>query len=674
MSTTSGGDSRIDDPLEAERLRIDRLYGHAFSSQAGALAVAAGVAVIFGAEGTPAVARAWLVAIGLTVALRVFLAWRYLRGGRQRRSPAHWERRFWGSALLSGMTWGAAGVLFFDPGAPTHQIMLLVVLAGMSSVAVPVMAASVAAAAAFVVPAVLPVAVRLWGQGDQDSAALGLLALVLVGVLLTIARNMNRTIRDAVGLQVRNARLTAQAEERAAVLERARAEMLADQEVALTVFRSILSNQGLDAPNLAWHIASHSMFNGDLLLVDTRPDGRQHLLLGDFTGHGLGASLGSLVVANIFRAMTAKGFSIAAIATEINRKLHLQLPPNIFFAACLAELDPRSGHLMVWNAGLPSVYLLRAEDGTIKQRLESLHPPLGILPEEAFEPCPLALRVVEGDQLFMATDGVIEQVNPAGEQFGTRRLEEVLNRVHAIDKLNIALCQALKAFCGGAGQTDDITYLAVVSDPAVGDWASGDVSQGADLGQLGAWKFSLDLEGRSMSGVDPVPLVAHVVQELNHRRVDLGEFQLILGELYKNALDHGLLRLDSALKDTPEGFMEYYARRQERLESLAEGNIRLEVSHRAVGDHGGRLELRICDSGDGFDHRELERRFAANAGTHGRGVLLVRALCDRMSFEGAGNCVVASYTWPAASDPVGQPADGHRCAEPPAASRAEAAR
>ncbi len=63
--------------------------------------------------------------------------------------------------------------------------------------------------------------------------------------------------------------------------------------------------------------------NGDLLLAAARPDGVHHVLIGDFTGHGLSAAIGGPMAEDIFYAMTAKGLPLEEILLEINRKLYM---------------------------------------------------------------------------------------------------------------------------------------------------------------------------------------------------------------------------------------------------------------------------------------------------------------------------------------------------------------
>lgn len=64
---------------------------------------------------------------------------------------------------------------------------------------------------------------------------------------------------------------------------------------------------------------------------------------------------------------------------------------------------------------------------------------------------------------------------------------------------------------------------------------------------------------------------------------------MVVAELFFNALDHGLLLLGSALKETPQGFGEYYSQRTKRLADLEDGTIELRLIHE-LRDTGGVFE------------------------------------------------------------------------------------
>ena len=70
------------------------------------------------------------------------------------------------------------------------------------------------------------------------------------------------------------------------------------------------------SPNIRYLLSPYALFNGDLLLAACTPSGNMHLLLGDFTGHGLPAAVGAMPLAEVFYGMTAKGFGLAETLRE----------------------------------------------------------------------------------------------------------------------------------------------------------------------------------------------------------------------------------------------------------------------------------------------------------------------------------------------------------------------
>ncbi|HED18502.1 MAG TPA: hypothetical protein ENI74_03255 [Gammaproteobacteria bacterium] len=118
----------------------------------------------------------------------------------------------------------------------------------------------------------------------------------------------------------------------------------------------------------------------------------------------------------------------------------------------------------------------------------------------------------------------------------------------------------------------------------------------------------------------------------------------VLTELFNNALDHGVLGLDSSLKQDGEGFERYYNERQRRLAALDSGYVHLSV--RLVDmNKGGHILIQMEDSGAGFDWRaELFR--SADEGTYSRrGIGLVRQLCESITYREPGNRVEAVCRW-----------------------------
>jgi anti-sigma regulatory factor (Ser/Thr protein kinase) len=70
--------------------------------------------------------------------------------------------------------------------------------------------------------------------------------------------------------------------------------------------------------------------------------------------------------------------------------------------------------------------------------------------------------------------------------------------------------------------------------------------------------------------------------------------------------------------------------------------MELDLEWSAVGT-GGRLRLRIVDSGPGFDPESVPA-YSAGAAS-GRGIPLVRSLCSDLRYRGKANDVEAVYEW-----------------------------
>jgi two-component system, HptB-dependent secretion and biofilm response regulator len=118
----------------------------------------------------------------------------------------------------------------------------------------------------------------------------------------------------------------------------------------------------------------------------------------------------------------------------------------------------------------------------------------------------------------------------------------------------------------------------------------------------------------------------------------------ILAELLANAIDHGLLGLDSSMKSTPRGFAHYYEQRERLLTELRQGLLRIQITH-SRKDKGGRLIIQVQDSGPGFDFHRLVSGIGAQETYSGRGIPLVRASCESLTYHGNGNTAEAVYVW-----------------------------
>lgn len=85
-------------------------------------------------------------------------------------------------------------------------------------------------------------------------------------------------------------------------------------------------------------------------------------------------------------------------------------------------------------------------------------------------------------------------------------------------------------------------------------------------------KMHFNLRPRELADFDPLAVVTSLVNCVPAFKSHQSSLYIIIAELYMNALDHGVLKMDGSLKQS-EGFFRYYVERKERLVNLTEGWI-----------------------------------------------------------------------------------------------------
>ncbi len=409
---------------------------------------------------------------------------------------------------------------------------------------------------------------------------------------------------------------------------------LMDREHSIVehIFSNALKNNHFVEEIVEYHMSPASMFNGDLFLANRSPMGGSYVLLGDFTGHGLAAAVGALPTAQTFFAMTAKGLSVGDIAKEINSQLLHLLPDDMFCAACIFELTVNGTAASIWSGGMPETLLINVKEG-IRQRIPSQHMALGILDEDEFEIDSYNFDVSEDDKIVACTDGVIEATDSRDEMFGQERLE-ALYKTQPGANLDDVIATLTK-YCGTDKHEDDVSLIQINCKP-INDLKATKVDEIQPL----PWNFKLDLGPQEIRETDPVSQVLDMISAIKGMSIHRSALFLVLAELYNNSVDHGLLELDSAIKDGEDGFFEYYMQRQEALDSLRQGAVSIKVNYLPERK---RVVFTIKDSGKGFDFETLNNGNELN-NTHGRGINLIDELCDNVSYSQGGARVIVEYS------------------------------
>ncbi len=420
-------------------------------------------------------------------------------------------------------------------------------------------------------------------------------------------------------------------------------QLVHDQNVAKVVYENITHSNCLKDPALSTvHYGTHT-FNGDVILAAYKPNGGMHLLLGDFTGHGLSAAIGALPLADIFFDWTKKGFLMRQIIPEINARLKSILPANMFCSAAFVDIKVNNKSIEIWNGGLPDL-LFFSQQSKAPARFESKNLPLGILPPDVFE-CQIdPVTFVPGDRLVVFSDGVYEAQDKSGAMFCHSVLNPLYEGEIADDQALDWMVEQLTKEGVLENPHDDISCLSVRLDTNIGIESP---DRGVPTSHHEApadFSFEYVLNADSLRNTDPLPYVLQIITTVPGLSSFSSQIFMILSELYSNALEHGVLGLSSYKKSSSDGFSQYYDEREQRLAALTEGYVKISVKVTSSGNERV-LALYVEDSGDGFDYQNISFDMSNSELLYNRGLALLDQLCHKLEFSKGGRGVTAYYHW-----------------------------
>ena len=248
--------------------------------------------------------------------------------------------------------------------------------------------------------------------------------------------------------------------QRLAVVEAQKLLISRDLEQAAAIQRRLLPREAPVVPG--YQIAGHNLpcqtVGGDYFDFFPYVDGRIGIVLGDVAGKGMPAALLMTALKGGVQVLLGEApENIASLMSRLDRLVAANFPRNRFVTLFFGLLDPSSGDLAYCNAGHNPPFLVRA-DGSV-ERLPSCGTILGIFPDLPYEV--RKSNLAPGDVLTLFSDGVTEENNPSGEEFGETRLGGVLSEHGKADAAALvdAVRRSVLAWAAGAVPADDVTVV-----------------------------------------------------------------------------------------------------------------------------------------------------------------------------------------------------------------------
>jgi len=180
--------------------------------------------------------------------------------------------------------------------------------------------------------------------------------------------------------------------------------------------------------------------------------------LGDVSDKGIPAALFMAATMTLIKGKMREGMTPGELLTQVNRELYKD-DSAMFATIFCGMLDTGTGRLLYSDGGHCTPYIVRS-DGAVEPLRGSKSLPLGVLDDTDY--ADNENRLEPGERLVLYTDGISEAEDPERLQYGTARLQELLDR----ERIGgAALLKSIVAdvdrFARGAVQSDDIAVLTV---------------------------------------------------------------------------------------------------------------------------------------------------------------------------------------------------------------------
>jgi len=182
------------------------------------------------------------------------------------------------------------------------------------------------------------------------------------------------------------------------------------------------------------------------------------LAIADVADKGVPAALFMALSRTLLRATAMSGRTPAEALHRANELILTDARSDLFVTIFYGVLDPKSARFTYANAGHnPPIWFEAKSHTTHFMKEHGIA--IGVVPEVLVKDANVTLS--PGDVMLLYTDGVTEAFNVEGEEFGEKRLEQVIRDCadHTAEEISQAIVSALRSFVGDEPPFDDVTMV-----------------------------------------------------------------------------------------------------------------------------------------------------------------------------------------------------------------------
>lgn len=190
------------------------------------------------------------------------------------------------------------------------------------------------------------------------------------------------------------------------------------------------------------------------------------IVMGDVSGKGTSAALYMSKIQGIFQTLHEFNLSPVKLLTRANHLLYKHIDSKSYITAVGANFDTENKTLSFARAGHLPLYYFNHNLKEIR-KIQPCGMGLGMSEKNIFDYSieEVKIEYSKGDVFLFVSDGVIEALNRAGEQFGESKLLDLLKMNSGSNTKKIVgdILKSVESFTSDTSQFDDITVVAVKS-------------------------------------------------------------------------------------------------------------------------------------------------------------------------------------------------------------------
>ncbi len=202
-------------------------------------------------------------------------------------------------------------------------------------------------------------------------------------------------------------------------------QMEREVDIAAEIQQKLLPGElpRLSSGSLAVHSRPARGVSGDYYDVLPLDQDKVALLVCDVAGKGIPAAMVMIMIRSITHLLVSPRLEAAATLTGINRGITGRIDVDHFATIGLVIYDQAKRQAVYANAAHLPLLVWRASTSKLL-RVDAEGLPIGVEREGKYGQRRFGLE--EGDILILCTDGILEAMSPRNEQYGLKRLADVV--------------------------------------------------------------------------------------------------------------------------------------------------------------------------------------------------------------------------------------------------------